>query len=121
MYEKLWEWLENSWSFQEIWEAGSEKDYVESKAYLNENLEKAVKEGNLDGWFLWLETSMNLEEIWDVGIEQFNEHSDGFRYQMTFYQFKTMLRNKIKEMTIMTMPELAQNLFMGSADDFKST
>lgn len=121
MYEELFEWLENSWSFQEIWERGTDKDYVTSKNRVIENLEKAVNEGNVDGFFLWWETEMNLEEVWNKGIEAFNTQTEGFTYNMTFYQFKVMFKNKVKEMTIMEMPELAQRLFQGSADEFKST
>ena len=121
MIEKLFEWLENSWSFQDIWERGTNLDYVISKNRISENLKKAIKEGNVDGFFLWVETEFQLEDIWNKGMDTFNKDQNDVTYNMTYYQFKVMFRNKIKETTIMEEPELAQNLFGGSADEFKST
>lgn len=120
MTEDIFVWLENSWSFQDIWEGGSEVDYGTARIRIAENLDKAINEGNVDGFFLCIETEFDLENVWDKGIKTFNQAQD-FTYTMTYHQFKTMFKNKVKEDTILTQPELAQNLFGGSADDFKST
>lgn len=121
MTEDIFWWLENAWSFQDIWEGGSKVDYSTARIRIAENLNKAINEGNVDGFFMWVEDEYKLEEVWNKGIKEYNDATKGFQYMMTYHQFKTMFKNKVKEDTIMTQPELAQNLFGGSADDFKST
>ncbi len=120
MIEETRAWLENSWSFKDIIEVGTEQDYNSFMDEMMGELKKAVTDGNLEGFFMWLETSKDFEAVWAKGIEAYNKNTDDFSYSMTYYQFKTMMMNKVKELVVTTVPNYNVEIW-GTEDQMKST